>query len=157
MDLLIGLPPAHFGAQYREFETYFKRGMVRFQLGDKPVSVYFNSVTAYPQAYAAAMTVFSQLRPLSKCAVLSYCGKSVPAPVSVPPPELTAIEQAVRKVLQENPVQILAPLAAPQDGTKPAPSKGVLPGENPPQETELPEDVLGTISDMIDVFRSPAF
>ena len=56
VDLLIGLPPAHFGAQYHDFEAYFKR------------------VTAYPQAYAAAMTVFGQLRPLSKCVVLDIGG-----------------------------------------------------------------------------------
>ena len=74
VDLLIGLPPAHFGAQYRDFEAYFKRGVVNFQLVNKPFSVYFNSVTAYPQAYAAAMTVFGQLRPLSKCVVLDIGG-----------------------------------------------------------------------------------
>lgn len=74
VDLLIGLPPAHFGAQYRDFEAYFDRGIVKFQLGSKPFSVYCNSVTAYPQAYAAAMTVFSQLRPLSKCVVLDIGG-----------------------------------------------------------------------------------
>ena len=74
VDLLIGLPPAHFGAQYHDFEAYFKRGVVKFQLGNKPFSVYFNSVTAYPQAYAAAMTVLGQLRPLSKCVVLDIGG-----------------------------------------------------------------------------------
>lgn len=74
VDLLIGLPPAHFGAQYKEFEAYFKRGVVKFQLGNKPFSVYFNSVTAYPQAYAAAMTVFGKLRALSKCVVLDIGG-----------------------------------------------------------------------------------
>ena len=26
--LLVGLPPAHFGAQYERFEHYFKRGVV---------------------------------------------------------------------------------------------------------------------------------
>ena len=86
-------------------------------------------------------------------AVLNYCGQRVPPPVSAPQMELTAIEQAVRKVLQENPGQVFAPLTTPQNGTKPASSKGMLSGENPPQETELPEDVLWTISDMIDAFR----
>lgn len=74
VDLLIGLPPAHYGAQYHDFEAYFNRGVVKFTLGSRPFSVYFNSVTAYPQAYAAAMTVFSQLRPLSKCVVLDIGG-----------------------------------------------------------------------------------
>ena len=74
VDLLIGLPPAHYGALYHDFEAYFNRGVVKFTLGSRPFSVYFNSVTAYPQAYAAAMTVFSQLRPLSKCVVLDIGG-----------------------------------------------------------------------------------
>lgn len=49
VDLLIGLPPAHYGAQYHDFETYFNRGVVKFSLGSKPFSVYFNSVRAGSQ------------------------------------------------------------------------------------------------------------
>lgn len=74
IDLLIGLPPAHFGAQYRDFERYFQRGLVQYQFAGKPFSVYFNTVTAYPQAYAAAMTVFGQIRPLAKCIVIDIGG-----------------------------------------------------------------------------------
>lgn len=90
-------------------------------------------------------------------AVLNYCGQSVPPPVSAPQMDLTAIEQAVRKVLQENPGQVLQPMAEPK--IRPAltcPKEGPI-VENLPQESDLPEDVLGAISDMIDTFRTPSF
>lgn len=74
IDLLIGLPPAHYGAQYKSFEHYFERDVIDFEFAGKPFSIYFNSATAYPQAYAAAMTVFSQIRPLSKCVVIDIGG-----------------------------------------------------------------------------------
>jgi plasmid segregation protein ParM len=74
VDLLIGLPPAHYGAQYKSFEQYFERDVIDFEFGSRPFSIYFNSATAYPQAYAAAMTVFSQIRPLSKCVVIDIGG-----------------------------------------------------------------------------------
>lgn len=35
VDLLIGLPPAHYGALYHDFETYFNRGVVKFSLASK--------------------------------------------------------------------------------------------------------------------------
>lgn len=87
-------------------------------------------------------------------AVLSYCGQNVaPPPVSVPQMDLTAIEQVVRKVLQEHPEQISQPMAEPRNSPPPISPKEVPPAENPLKETELPEDVLGAISDMIDAFR----
>ena len=90
-------------------------------------------------------------------AVLSYCGQSVPPPVSVSQLDLAAIEQVVRKVLQEHPEQISQPMAEPRNSPPPISPKEVPPAENPHQETELPEDVLGAISDMIDAFRTPSF
>lgn len=74
VDLLIGLPPAHYGAQYRTFEKYFTRDVIDYSFAGKPFSVYFNSATAYPQAYAAAMTVFSQIRQMPKCVVVDIGG-----------------------------------------------------------------------------------
>ena len=74
VDLLIGLPPAHYGAQYKTFEKYFERDVIDFEYAGKPFSVYINSATAYPQAYAAAMTVFSQIRPMPKCVVVDIGG-----------------------------------------------------------------------------------
>ena len=74
VDLLVGLPPAHYGALYQKFEQYFNRGTVQYSFDGQPFSIYFNSVTAYPQAYAAAMTVFGQLRQLPKCVVVDIGG-----------------------------------------------------------------------------------
>lgn len=74
VDLLIGLPPAHYGAQYKRFEAYFARGQVEFFFGDRPFTLFLNSVTAYPQAYAAAMSVFSQVRAMPKCIVVDIGG-----------------------------------------------------------------------------------
>ncbi len=86
-------------------------------------------------------------------AVLSYCGQSVPPPVSVSQLDLAAIEQAVRKVLQENPQQSLQMMTTTRNIERSVRLKEVLEVENTPQEAELPEDVLSAIGSIIDVFR----
>ena len=86
-------------------------------------------------------------------AVLSYCGQGVPPPVSVSQLDLTAIEQAVRKVLQENPGQVLQPMAEPKSRPALICPKEEPVVENLPQESDLPEDVLSAIGSIIDVFR----
>ena len=86
-------------------------------------------------------------------AVLSYCGQNVP-PAPLPQQmDLAAIEQVVRKVLQECPSP--APDHAPEPGRAPSAPyrKSAQPTAAAPAETELPDDVLGIISDMIDAFR----
>ncbi len=63
VQLPVGLPPAHYGAQYEAFEKYFMKGHTEnFSFRGKPYSIYINEAIAYPQAYAAAMTVHSQIR-----------------------------------------------------------------------------------------------
>lgn len=91
-------------------------------------------------------------------AVLSYyCGKNVPPPVSVSQQvDLLAIEQVVRKVLQENPQPNLQPMTTSQSIEQQAPPKEVPKAERMSQEAELPEDVLSAIGNMIDVFRGEA-
>lgn len=87
-------------------------------------------------------------------AVLSYCGKSAPPSVSLPQQlDLTTIEQAVRKVLQEVSEPNTQQRQMQESGTARPSSKNEQTIEAPSAATELPEDVLGTISDMIDVFR----
>lgn len=74
-------------------------------------------------------------------AVLSYCGKSAPPSGLLPQQfDLTTIEQVVRKVLQE----------VSEPNTQQSQLK--VSGTARPS-SELPDDVLGTISDMVDVFR----
>lgn len=87
-------------------------------------------------------------------AVLSYCGQNVPPSAPLPQQmDLAAIEQVVRKVLQE--CSSPAPNPAQEAGRAPSAPyrKSTLPVAAAPAETELPDDVLGTISDMIDAFR----
>lgn len=41
VQLAVGLPPAHYGAQYERFENYFlNRDIIDFQLDGRPYSVY---------------------------------------------------------------------------------------------------------------------
>ncbi|MDR3209716.1 MAG: hypothetical protein LBT36_03720, partial [Oscillospiraceae bacterium] len=59
VQLAVGLPPAHYGRLYERFEAYFTRGGTeRFTFRGKPYAVRVTDTVAYPQAYAAAMTVY---------------------------------------------------------------------------------------------------
>ena len=62
VELAIGLPPAHYGAQNRAFTEYFsRRGVLRFGYHGRAFSVCINDVRCYPQAYAAAATLLNDL------------------------------------------------------------------------------------------------
>lgn len=55
VDLLVGLPPAHYGMQRKKFRDYFFRegGMVDFGYMDREYRIAFHDVRVYIQAYAA--------------------------------------------------------------------------------------------------------
>ncbi len=73
--LNIGLPPSHYSALYQKYEDYFKKpDIVDFTHNGKPYSIYITEVTAYPQAYAAAMTVYSLIKEQPKALVLDIGG-----------------------------------------------------------------------------------
>lgn len=76
VQLLVGLPPAHFGALYKKFEEYFlrDRDVVDFVFKDKPYQIYISEVVAFPQAYAAAMTLFNDIKAHSKVTVVDIGG-----------------------------------------------------------------------------------
>jgi len=75
IQLIVGLPPAHFGAQYERFERYFKRDVIEeFEFHGKPFRVYIDEVTAYPQAFAAAMPVYGSISGLPKVTVIDIGG-----------------------------------------------------------------------------------
>ena len=75
VSLLCGLPPSHFGAQYERFEKYFKRGVTEeFEFRGKRFRIHIKETTAYPQAFAAAMTVYGQISSYSKVIVLDLGG-----------------------------------------------------------------------------------
>ena len=75
VTLLIGLPPAHFGAQYERFEKYFTRGEIEeFEFHGKKYEVFISESIAYPQAFAAAMPVYSQISCFPKVMVIDIGG-----------------------------------------------------------------------------------
>ena len=74
IQLLVGLPPAHFGAQYERFERYFKRGGVEFEFREKEFRINITEVTAYPQAFAAAMPVYGHISAYPKVMVIDVGG-----------------------------------------------------------------------------------
>ena len=75
IQLAVGLPPAHFGSQYKKFETYFKnRGTIEFEAFGKPYSICITDAVAFPQAYAAAIPILMKVRDLSKVTVIDIGG-----------------------------------------------------------------------------------
>lgn len=76
IKLNVGLPPSHYSGLYEKYESYFK-GPCRpfsFVFRDKPYSIYISEVNSYPQAYAAAMTVYSMIRELPRAFVVDIGG-----------------------------------------------------------------------------------
>lgn len=75
IQLAVGLPPAHFGAQVERFTQYFgQRGMVEFEVQGKPYSIYIEDVACFPQAYAAAATMLHTLVEEPKAVILDIGG-----------------------------------------------------------------------------------
>ena len=75
VELLVGLPPAHFGAQYEQFEKYFTRGTVEeFEFHNKKFTIRVDEATVYPQAYAAAMTMYRCISSYPKAVVIDIGG-----------------------------------------------------------------------------------
>jgi len=75
IGLLVGLPPAHYGRQYEQFEKYFSRGVIEeFEFHGKKFTIRVDEVTAYPQAFAAAMTMFFQISTYPKAVVIDIGG-----------------------------------------------------------------------------------
>ena len=75
IQLAVGLPPAHYGAQYQRFEQYFmNRGEVRFAFNQKAFSIEIINALCFPQAYAAAVTMFQSLGSAPKVLVVDIGG-----------------------------------------------------------------------------------
>lgn len=75
VQLAVGLPPAHYGAQYERFENYFlNRDIIDFQLDGRPYSVFISTAICFPQAYAAIMPIYQRIHSYSKVAVLDIGG-----------------------------------------------------------------------------------
>ena len=75
VQLCVGLPPAHYGTQYQKFESYFlNRGVIDFQLDGMPYAIYISKAACYPQAYAATIPIYQQIRTYPKVLVLDIGG-----------------------------------------------------------------------------------
>lgn len=62
VQLAIGLPPAHYGAQNRAFAEYFSgRGVIKFEYRGRSFTVDIDTVRCYPQAYSAAVLMLREL------------------------------------------------------------------------------------------------
>ncbi|MCL1882709.1 MAG: ParM/StbA family protein [Defluviitaleaceae bacterium] len=64
VELLIGLPLLHHETYKERFAKYFsnRTGVIRFELNGKSFAIRIIGATVYPQAYAAAVTVFDKLK-----------------------------------------------------------------------------------------------
>ena len=65
IELLVGLPLQHYETYKGKFEQYFsnqQRGNIQFELNGKPYSIRITRAHASPQAYAAAVTAYEQLK-----------------------------------------------------------------------------------------------
>lgn len=75
VQLAVGLPPAHFGAQYQAFTRYFMgRDTVNFSYRGRNFSIYIDDVACFPQSYAAAVTILPTLQYEPKALILDIGG-----------------------------------------------------------------------------------
>ena len=71
IQLAVGLPPAHYGAQCEAFTAYFtNRGAVKFEFRGRIYSIYIEKALCFPQSYAAASTILSSIRTIPKALIL---------------------------------------------------------------------------------------
>ena len=75
VQLAIGLPPAHYGAQHRSFAEYFTgRGLIRFGYQDRQFGISIDTVRCYPQAYAAAALMLKELMVCARALIVDIGG-----------------------------------------------------------------------------------
>ena len=78
IDLAIGLPPGHFGKQYKVFEKYFKRNTyIDFEFNDKNYKIFISNAVAYPQGYAAIIPNYAKIREYPRSIVIDIGGFSL--------------------------------------------------------------------------------
>ena len=75
IQLAVGLPPAHYGAQRKAFIQYFTgRGTVSFSFRGKAYTICIEQADCFPQSYAAAVTILGSLKTTPKALVLDIGG-----------------------------------------------------------------------------------
>lgn len=75
ITLAVGLPPAHYGTQYKRFEQYFSdHGLTEYELDGKSYRIFIRNAVCFPQAYAAVMPVYPHIQHLPKVVVVDIGG-----------------------------------------------------------------------------------
>lgn len=75
IQLAVGLPPAHYGAQNKTFTNYFaNRGGIKFTFKKRTYAIYIEKVLCFPQSYAAAVTILQSISASPKVLVLDLGG-----------------------------------------------------------------------------------
>ena len=75
VQLCVGLPPAHYGTLYHKFEQYFLgRGILHFQIDGEPFTILITEAISFPQAYAAAIPIYSKFQQLPKAVIVDIGG-----------------------------------------------------------------------------------
>ena len=78
IQLLIGLPPAHFAKQYAKFEQYFKSDdYIDFELNNKVYTISIDTVVSAPQAFASIMPVYNKIKDFTKAIIIDLGGMTV--------------------------------------------------------------------------------
>lgn len=78
VNLLVGLPLAHYGLLYRKFERYFKsEGNIRFTYRKTSYTIIIGDVISYPQDYAAGMTIYPEIKRHTNARIIDIEGFSV--------------------------------------------------------------------------------
>lgn len=75
ITLLVGLPPAHYGAQYKRFQNYFlNRGAIEFTLNGEAFRIRIDECYVFVQGFAAMISVYGQVKNTSDAVVLDMGG-----------------------------------------------------------------------------------
>lgn len=75
VNLPVGLPPKHYGSLYQKFENYLCRKEVHdVEYRGRKYSLYISDAMAFPQDYAAAMTIYGRLKEYVKVIVIDIGG-----------------------------------------------------------------------------------
>ena len=75
VSLPVGLPPKHYGALYQKFQEYFSgRGRQSFTYRGKAYTIEIEQVSAFPQDYAVAMTIYPKISEFNKVVTVDIGG-----------------------------------------------------------------------------------
>lgn len=75
VDLPVGLPPKHYGALHKKFQEYFLgRNRQKFTYNGREYEVQIENAAVFPQDYAAAMTVYSQISSYNRVTTVDIGG-----------------------------------------------------------------------------------